>query len=100
VADTHVALEASNALRVKDVADHAVGLDLVEATARAAGDDTGSILATVASQYCVRGGGGKSSTHGEIRSADRDARVGGSAQPRAERSPSIARVKRECTYLC
>lgn len=46
VTDTHVTLEASDGLRVKDITDHAVGLDLVEATTRTAGDDTSCVLAT------------------------------------------------------
>lgn len=44
--NTHPALEASDALGVKDVADHAVGLDLVEATTRSAGNDSSRVLAT------------------------------------------------------
>lgn len=46
MSDAHVALEASDGLRVEDIADHAVGLDLVEATTRTAGDDTSCVLAT------------------------------------------------------
>lgn len=46
VSDTHVALQASDGLRVEDITDHAVGLDLVEATSRTAGDDTSCVLAT------------------------------------------------------
>lgn len=46
MSDTHVALEASDGLRVKDITDHAIGLDLVETATRTAGDDTSCILAT------------------------------------------------------
>ena len=52
VTHTHPALQARDRRRVKDVTDHAVRLDLVEATARAAGDDAGRILATAQSVAC------------------------------------------------
>ncbi len=50
VSDAHPSLEPTDASRVKDIADHAICLDLVEATARAAGDDARGILATVLEQ--------------------------------------------------
>jgi hypothetical protein len=49
VTHAHPSLQTSHRGRVKDVPDHAVRLDLVEATARAAGHDTRSILSTVIS---------------------------------------------------
>ncbi len=47
MAYAHAALEAGDGVDVKDIADHTVGLGLVEATLVTASDDTGSILTTV-----------------------------------------------------
>lgn len=54
VSNTHPPLQTSNRRGVKDVADHAVCLDLVEPTARATGDDTGCILTTAMSVATTR----------------------------------------------
>ena len=50
VPNAHAPDEASNGRRVKDVPDHAVALHLVEASFRAAGDDTTGILPSVLEQ--------------------------------------------------
>lgn len=46
MSETHVTLQSAYSLLIEDVAHHAVGLDLVEATTRSAGNNTSRILTT------------------------------------------------------
>ena len=49
--NAHPALQTGDTLRVKDITDHAIRLDLVETSVRPASHDAGGILTTDYSAY-------------------------------------------------